>query len=164
MSYGTETINGEQVSWGYSDIKDWFLSVVLSFPAPWSVAALNGKYYGTVITDARGIAILNFWESEGEPSEREKARFQDWTPETWAEYCCDSHWESDTCLTIANEVVRIRNANKHNRTYQENELLKLIVSFGSWNDDIWKDIQCGGPGKRAIEPSNADTRRSLGYV
>jgi hypothetical protein len=68
---------------------------------------LNGKYYGTHVLDADGREIIEFWTATGEPSEREKASFGEWTPEAWADYCCDSHWECEADYRAALEFIAL---------------------------------------------------------
>ena len=68
---------------------------------PVTIAPLVGKYYGTRVLDAYGDVIATFWHPVGEPSEREKSRFRDWTPEAWAEWICDEHWESVSSYAAA---------------------------------------------------------------
>jgi len=164
MSFGFENIDGKSVPWGYSSVRDWFDSVIMSFPAPWKVAPLEGKYYGTTILDARNFEILSFWNSVGEPSRREKEDFtKGWTPEAWAEYCCDSHWESAATLSVAEAVVALRNVSERSWIVAEGgELAQIIFMYGHWETPILKDVQCGGPGKRAIEPQDKDMRRMMG--
>jgi hypothetical protein len=79
---------------------------------PWTVAPLEGKYYGTQILDATGDVVAEFWDHsvESAPSEREKASFGDWTEDAWAEHCCDSHWESERDYLRAKAIVDAMNA------------------------------------------------------
>lgn len=86
---------------------------LVQFNAPVSVAPLSGKYYGTVVVDADGEDVVEFWDhgNDIEPSSREKAKFgDDWTPEKWSEYCCDSHWESQRDYERAVSFAALRNA------------------------------------------------------
>lgn len=78
----------------------------------WSVAPLDGKYYGTRILDADGEEVAEFWDhsTASHPSEREKASFGDWTEEKWADYVCDSHWESERDYLRAKAIVEAMNA------------------------------------------------------
>ncbi len=145
MSYGTDIINGACVTFGFADVKDWLASVILSFPAPWSLAQRKGKYYGTVILDARGVPILSFWEAKGDPSEREKEYFGAWTQEAWDDHCCDSHWESANTLTVAEHVIIMRNAEDDASAHI---LVRFIVDYGSWEDSVFREIACGGPLRR----------------
>lgn len=83
---------------------------------PWSVAPLEGKYYGTHILDADGDEVAEFWDHSipGRPSVREiKAFGDDWSEEAWAEYCCDSHWENERDYLRACAIVRAVNATSH---------------------------------------------------
>lgn len=83
----------------------------MSIRFPLSLAPLLGKYYGTQVFDGDGDLFITFWTAEGEPSEREKARFNGrWTPEFWAEYCCDSHWECAEDLADALWLIATLNA------------------------------------------------------
>ena len=79
---------------------------------PWSVAPLEGKYYGTNILDSNGDEVASFWDhSEAAyPSAREKAAFGNWTEEAWADYVCDSHWESERDYARAKAIVDAMNA------------------------------------------------------
>ncbi len=161
MSYGS----GGNGDWGFASVIDWLQSVILSFPSPWSVAPHKGKYDGTEITDGRGTLILRFWDFTGEPSSREKALFgENWSPEAWKERRYDCHWESERSLSIAEYVVSLRNAISDGIWRPEhNDLATIIVSAGSWHDDIFREIVCGGPHRRPAEPSDPETRRILHY-
>jgi hypothetical protein len=158
VSWGIE---GNTV-WGFCTVEDWLVSVFLSFPSPWTIAPLNGKYYGTEVLDSRGTPIMRFWENgraDGGPSEREKASWDGkWTPELWAEYCCDSHWESVASLASAEECVRLRNSEFR----EHHEALAALALSGRWCDEVYAEVQCGGPNRRAIVPSSEDMRRILG--
>lgn len=80
---------------------------------PWSVAPLEGKYYGTHVLDADGEEVAEFWDHSvaGAPSSREKAKFgDDWTEAAWADYCCDSHWENERDYALASAIVEAMNA------------------------------------------------------
>lgn len=153
--YGTDE-DGKR--FGFGDTLDWLQSVILSFPAPWTIGALDGKYYGTKVLDARGIVILRVWTSDGSPSRREKASFgDDWTQQSWDEYNCDSHWESDIALAKAERLIADRN--QSDKAMPE-ETLKAIFFEGNvrWDDDIFADLVCGGPERRSIKPP-ADLQR-----
>jgi hypothetical protein len=102
MSYGYAA--GSR--FGFASFSDWLDSIVLSFPAPWSVRPLNGKYYGTKIADARGVEIFSFWDAGSEPSARQLGTMSE---EEWRKHRCDSHWESQSSLDMAEEAVAIRN-------------------------------------------------------
>lgn len=149
---------------GFADVEDWFLSVVLSFPAPWGVAPRAGKFYGTVVHDARGKDVLSVWSAEGEPSHREKAYFgPDWTPEAWAEYCSDSHWESAGCLAMAERIVYLRNGlGQHSWGHDDSKrkLLRLVLFEARWEDAVFKEVACGGPQKRRL--TSPSVQRMLG--
>lgn len=71
------------------------------------IAPREGKYYGTEVLNREGHDIIKFWTAEGEPSSREKERFGNWTPEAWAEYVSDSHWECEADYQAALEFVRL---------------------------------------------------------
>lgn len=146
MSYGVA--NGK--SFGFSNCVDWLNSVILSFPEPWSVIPLKGKYYGTKIQDGRGVPILSVWRSEGNPSHREKALFGEWTPEAWADYCCDTHWESEQALSLAEFIVAGRNACESDYASSLDELALTILCACRWEEDCWPEIHCGGPNKRDL--------------
>ena len=164
MSFGTEM----GVPWGFTSVRDWLESVILSFPAPWSLAPLVGKYYGTEILDARGVTILSFWESEGEPSHRQKAALgEPWTPEAWNDYICDNHWESAKSLEVAETAIQLRNKLTKRSYYQNdsiNLLITIVISLGHWPDEVYAEVQCGGPDRRAIEPSDPYARQILGLA
>lgn len=86
------------------------LEGLLSVVLPVSLAPRKGKHYGTEVIDANGALVVTLWTAEGEPSEREKAYWGDWTPESWQEGCCDSHWESMQDYRTALWLVHILNA------------------------------------------------------
>lgn len=160
MSHGAVERNGKMVRFGWSDVEDWFLSVILSFPAPWSVADLNGKYYGTEIRDARSVTIMSVWESEGDPSAREKG---DMTDEEWTEYCCDSHWESELALRVATAIVDVRNhlagdgaAGRLRAEEAEKGLVRAVLQYCRWDEAVEAEIRCGGPERRL---TNAEVKR-----
>lgn len=157
MAFGSEVIDGKMRRFGFSSVKDWFESVIISFPAPWTIGPRDRKYYGTEIFDARGTNILNIWVMAGGPSEREKARFGNWTEERWAEYCCDSHWESEGGLAIAEAIVAMRNSAEHDYEFP-NGLAILVMEHGDWDEQCWPEISCGGPDRRALESLRLPTR------
>jgi len=139
---------GNEIPFGYFSVMDWLWSVVVSFDPDWTVAPLDGKYYGTTILDSRGKRILSFWyaDSDDVPSSREKEDFgREWTPEAWNEYGCDSHWESERALSIAERVVKLRNAAG---IWTCSELIDLILKHGRWDPSVYPEIACGGPSKR----------------
>jgi len=157
MSFGCEIINGKPSRFGFSSVRDWFGSVVLSFPAPWALKPREGKFYGTEIEDARGVCILRVWLMAGGPSHREKARFGEWSEDAWADYCCDSHWESVGSLALAESIVALRNEFARNEWADESinhHLVDLILKHGSWDEDCWNEIACGGPNKRALKSTS----------
>lgn len=137
----------DNTRWGFADVLDWLESVILSFPAPWAVAELDGKYYGTIVKDARGVPILSFWMTEGQkPSVREKG---DMTDAEWSEYCCDSHWESAAALVMAEKVVSLRNIIAIMQYgYDSKPLISMIIEHGRWEEDVDDEIKCGGPDRR----------------
>ena len=79
---------------------------------PFRLAPRDGKHYGTEIVDAYNERIITVWCAVGEPSRREKEYFglSRWTPEAWAEYCSDCHWESERDLEIAEALVALLNS------------------------------------------------------
>lgn len=93
----------------YGDI---ILENVSELRLPWKLAPLDGKYYGTIILDRDGEEVATFWDhtDAAHPSVREKASFGDWTEEKWAEYVCDSHWESERDYVRALAIVEAMNA------------------------------------------------------
>ena len=148
MTHGADSMG----RFGFSSIQDWFASVVLSFPAPWSLRPRTGKYYGTEIQDARGVCVLTVWRMAGGPSVREKARFGAWSPEAWNEYCSDSHWESEGGLAIAEAIVALRNAAEGDDWGDTTSLTALVLAHGSWDEESKDDIACGGPLRRRLTP------------
>jgi len=81
-----------------------------SIALPVTLAPREGKHYGTEVIDANGDLVITLWTASGEPSEREKAYWGNWTPELWQECCCDSHWESEQDYKTAQWLVHILNA------------------------------------------------------
>lgn len=150
MSHGMRRALGsdEMEKFGFASILDWFESVLDSFPAPWKMEPLNGKYYGTVISDARDIKILSFWES-GPPSQREKDKCNgSWSEESLAEYNCDWHYESELAFAYASMLIANRNARY--AWWDSRDLLKEIFVRARWEESIWSDIVCGGPDRRSL--------------
>lgn len=162
MSYGGEQINGKFVTWGFSSVKDWLESVILSFPAPWTIG--TDTHYGTEIFDARQKRILSFWKTEGqEPSKRELGGD---SLEEWNENCCNNHWESQFSLDCAETVMALRNRLVGVSTYENadlKDLVTIIVSEGCWSDDVAGELECGGPDRRLAEPQSKHARRMMGY-
>jgi hypothetical protein len=156
---GTKEVNGKHVNFGFDSITDWVDSAIISFPAPWKVGDNNDKYYGTEILDARGKHILSVWFSEGNPSSREKGDMSD---DEWIEYCCDSHWESETALHLAAAIVAVRNLIARESRYDsgskelpETILRSLILQpCCSWSDAVIEEIKTGGP-ERRMTPEEA---------
>lgn len=162
MSYGITVISDKHVRFGFFSAQDWLNSVVQSFPAPWSIAELKGKYYGTIIEDAEGTKILSVWKSAGAPSARQ---FEGFTKEEWEDYCCDSHWESQQTYAICEAIVAKRNyitATRWTDADDERELSELVIRYGHWEESVWDKIQCGGRERRIIsapkeiEPTTID--------
>lgn len=86
------------------------LTGIKSIALPVEVAPLDRKYYGTIIMDANREEVVRLWTSKGAPSQREKEAFgDDWTPESWSEYCCDGHWECEVDLAMAEMLVELLN-------------------------------------------------------
>jgi len=137
---------------GFADIEDWLDSIFISFPEPWRVGDLDGKYYGTEIFDARGKNIFSVWLSFGNPSERQRDGMND---EEWREYCCDSHWESETAFHLAKAIVAIRNdMSEKDWVWHEEKprlLRSLILQLGRWDSSINAEISCGGPLRRLTD-------------
>ena len=152
MSFGGRTgKNGAFEMWGFSDVRDWFNSVIESFPAPWTIG--SETHYGTEIYDSRGIHVVSIWMAFGRPSVRQQGDMSD---REWDEYCCDCHWESETQWHIANAVVVARNflADESVRWTDERarEITRdLIMRYGRWADSVYKQIACGGPNRRATK-------------
>jgi hypothetical protein len=141
MSYGFD----DRGRWGFSSVKDWFGAVLESFPAPWSIDPLAGKYYGTVIRDGRGVAVLKFWDSQGPASERQ---IGDMDEVELAEFTTDCHWESAVTISLCREVVCLRNEPGH----YPDRLRELVFEFGMWHESVLPDLRCGGPNKRRLRP------------
>ena len=79
---------------------------------PWSLAPLKGKYYGTSIIDSLGNQVLKLWDHRNncKPSLREIERFgTEFNEQAWAEYCCDSHYESTGDFELASILAEIAN-------------------------------------------------------
>ena len=131
---------------GFGSVQDWVTAVLESYPAPWKVMDLDGKYYGTRIADARGIPILSVWKSEGRPSDRQR---QDMTDAEWAEYCTDVHWESAWALALAERIVDQRAASWWHRG---GEFALTVVEHAEWAPGLWEELLCGGPERRRLEP------------
>lgn len=144
MSWGMDN-NGR---FGLADVKDYLRAVLCEseFPAPWDLTPRKtiGSYHGTEIRDALGRTILSIWRNpEGAvPSRREKEYFgPDWTPEAWADYCCDSHWESEESLCIAELIVSERNA--EGSMGVSDQALGLLWESGRFDDDIFSILREG---------------------
>lgn len=152
--------NDQHGTFGFFSVQDWLNSVILSFPCPWKLAQRKGKYYGTIILDGRDIPIIGVWTATGEPSKREKEYWGDWTPEGWAEYCCDSHWECANDLQTANEIVRLRNQmGEDQRFIPERSIQSLadLVIGQMWEKEVFRDLVCGGPLRRRTKPGPSRT-------
>lgn len=151
MSGGVFNKSGKAVRFGFCGVADWFDSVITSFPAPWIIG--DDTHYGTEIFDSRGVKVLSVWMAWGDPSERQRG---DMTEAEWLEYCCDSHWESETQWHIANAIVSTRNylkAHEDRGWYgdddRQREILRnLIMAYGQWEDGVDTEIACGGPDRR----------------
>lgn len=142
MSYGIATVKGSAQPFGYWSVSDWIESVIRSFPKPFSVAPLKGKYYGTTVLDAAGTPVLSFWMNDGSyPSQREKDKFSGWTPERWSDYCCDSHWESALSLGVARCVVEHLNSTKDQ---MDDVILMYIVNNARWCEEVFSIVRDGG--------------------
>lgn len=144
--YGVRNIGREFERVGYSSCLDWLESVVLSFPAPWSIGP--DTHYGTEILDSTGRIILSLWIVIGKPSKRERGTMTD---EEWSEYCCDSHWECETQWHLANAIIAMRNA-LEGSDWDKSEnvacLTRLVIHLCRWSDQLFDEINCGGPQKR----------------
>lgn len=149
MAYGMREVSGKMEKFGYWSVRDWFLSILSSFDGPFRVAPLAGKYYGTVVIDNHGTRIFSFWYS-GTPSIREKLAFGDgFTEEAWAEYCCDSHYESEQSLCWANRAVRFLNQDGLD---EDDDILEAIFKHARWEQESFAAVHDGGgPNKRALK-------------
>lgn len=164
MSYGAFTKDGKIVTYGFWSISDWFDSVIASFPAPWIIG--DDTHYGTEIFDSRGVKVMSVWMAWGEPSERQRGNMTD---AEWLEYCCDSHWESETQWHIANAIVTTRNylkAHKERGWYgdddQQREILRnLVMTYGRWEEGVDTEIVCGGPDRRI---TSAEAEKDLPHL
>lgn len=152
MGYGVFTKgNGESVEFGFSSVSDWFDSIIESFPAPWIIG--DDTHYGTQIFDSRAILVLTVWMAWGDPSDRQRGSM---TNSEWLEYCCDSHWESQTQWYIANAITSTRNyldAHKrrgwHGDDERQREILRnLVMGYGPWEESVSREVACGGPLRR----------------
>jgi hypothetical protein len=156
----TTTKDGKHIRFGYSSIEDWLDSVFQSFPSPWKVRDLDGKYYGTEIEDARGRVIISLWYATGAPSARQKGDMND---EEWGEYCCDTHWESEIALRLSETVVNLRNLLDGDRLYSEERdvrlLRYLLTELCQWDTDIFEEVRSGGgPDKRILGKGHPDLK------
>jgi hypothetical protein len=147
VTYGLTVGPNGPIPFGFSSMLDWMDSIILSFPAPWTIS--DRTHYGTEIFDSRSKHVLSVQLVFGAPSERQRRGMTD---EEWAEYSCDSHWESEAQWHLANAVVSARNSVKslHDSEYQLNVLRGLILGHCSWADDVIAEIHCGGPEKRRL--------------
>jgi hypothetical protein len=151
MSSGSFTKDGKSVEFGFLNIADWFDSVIVSFPAPWIIG--DDTHYGTEIFDSRGVKVMSVWMAWGNPSERQRDGM---SASDWLEYCCDSHWESETQWHIANAIVTTRNylkAHEERGWYGDNDqqreiLRNLVMTYGRWKEGADTEIACGGPDRR----------------
>lgn len=157
--WGIATIKGQSARFGFADFQDWLDSVILSFPAPWRVGDLDGKYYGTEIMDASGAPVLSVWIAEGAPSVRERRGMSN---EEWAEYCCDSHWESELAFSTAQAIVAARNNISASDLCGDvsHNILRSLVGFCRWDSGVFDLIRCGGPERRALA-EDAEIRDQL---
>jgi hypothetical protein len=155
MGYGFTTVAGKSVPFGFYNVEDWFDSIITSFPAPWEIG--EDTNYGTQIIDADGLLILSVWMAFGLPSKRQLGGMTD---AEWSDYCCDSHWESETQWHIANAIVTARNSIHIHETRgwfgnpleQVGPILRtLIMQWGRWEEDINEEIVCGGPQRRMAD-------------
>lgn len=129
-------------------IADWLAEILKTFPTPWIIKPRDGKYYGTIMQDARGKDILSIWINEDQqPSWREKNYFGQWTPERWNDAVCDSHWESELSLKIAEEIITLRNENNEHMDEDIVNYLIPIILRCRWEQDVWNEVDCGGPGE-----------------
>lgn len=147
---GGVNLNGEFRPFGFYSIPDWLNSIFESFPAPWKVAELRGKHYGTKILDATGKCILAVWNPTGEPSLRE---LDGMVPKDWHECCSDGHWESESALARAESIVACRNSlDKYGVGGQHRDRLRSLMLDEScrWDESIISEIRCGGPERRLL--------------
>lgn len=66
-------------------------------PGPWSVAAPEGKYYGTDVLDANGKRVCECWTHDascGTLSAREESAHHFQNDDERKEWMCDSHYET----------------------------------------------------------------------
>lgn len=72
---------------------------MVDLKTPWSIAPLEGKYYGTRIVDCNGDPVMKVGhqDTDTQPSERETYL---------ASHITDSHYESQGALNVAREIVR----------------------------------------------------------
>lgn len=113
------------------------------FPAPWVVAPLVGKYYGTVILDAEAKPVLSLWDeglaADGglAPSRRELENFE--SLEEWREYCSDSHWESEVTLARSEAIAAARNGGWPDEIWS----LLLLLLHAEWHPRAFELVRCG---------------------
>lgn len=79
-------------------------------PTPWTLAPLEGKYYGTTILDNDGNKVATIWrgktwfDDKGSlPSPRELANDPDFEP-------CDNHYETALTFNTATAIIEAANA------------------------------------------------------
>lgn len=90
-------------------------------PVPWTVAPLDGKYYGTRIVDYMGRLVCEIWDHE-RPNvtgrrvsrrEEQQLRVDMLTEEEWNEfiddYLCDNHFETEEDYLLACQIVEAAN-------------------------------------------------------
>lgn len=160
--------DGSIRSYGFSGIYDWIDSVIHSFPAPWKVAELSSKYYGTIILDSAGTPILEVWMSWGMPSDREVGAHGG-NYESWRENLSDEHWESAISLSMSELIVVARNhcfAEYVGFTASDDSEVKLlrdlVCNYSQWHESVWHKIRCGGPDQRILDgdPAMVNRKRS----
>lgn len=151
---GHVLVGDKIIAYGYSNFQDWIISVLESFPPPWALLPLDGKYYGTLVEDARGICVLSVWDTrQGFPSDRELAD-REGTLKEWEDENCDEHWESEYALSLARRLIAARNGQESEEDFQD--LVPLILTNTRFEEAIWKELQAGGgPLRRALTSEEA---------
>ena len=145
--YGTDKLG----RFGFASVQDWLNSVILSFPPPWSIPDLSGKYYGTEIADGDGAVILSVHVPENpEPSRRELAEVSDMDEDERRDYFCDCHHETVTALALAEVIVDGRNKIADDPVAASGDVWRRLTRHitenesVSWDGAVFEAVQCGG--------------------
>ena len=91
------------------------LSALLeAHPAPWVIAPLKGKYYGTKVIDSAGNEVFSMGQhchsgELAEPSIRQLEQWPRYTTETRDDHICDLHWECAGDFNACEELIELVN-------------------------------------------------------